>query len=101
MSEDAQMNSYYQSVLRGRFLALSPQRQSDTAHRLNRPDLAGSPDALFRHAVSTNQLARMWGETERCYDDPAEFNPFLTCRNDSRFSGSSDDALDRYDVYFD
>jgi hypothetical protein len=75
--------SNYERLLTYRFLTLPFRHQITVAKNLDvltDADRALSDEALFRvlfiRAVGKGLLGKLWAETEKLHDDPADFNPF-------------------------
>jgi len=77
----------YERRLTYRFLTLPFRHQIAVAKNLDvltDADRALSDEALFRilfkRAAEKRLLGKLWAETEKLHDDPADFNPFETSR---------------------
>jgi len=81
--DDAMPPPNYERRLAYRFLTLPFRHQITVAKNLDvltDADRALSDEALFRvlfkRAAEKGLLGKLWAETERLHDDPADFNPF-------------------------
>jgi len=81
--DDAMPPPNYERRLAYRFLTLPFRHQITVAKNLDvltDSDRALSDEALFRvlfkRAAEKGLLGKLWAETERLHDDPADFNPF-------------------------
>jgi predicted phosphodiesterase len=82
-SDDAMPPPNYERRLAYRFLTLPFRHQITVAKNLDvltDADRALSDEALFRvlfkRAAENGLLGKLWAETEKLHDDPADFNPF-------------------------
>jgi len=87
LKDDAMPPPNYERRLTYRFLTLPFRHQITVAKNL---DVLTDADrelsdgallrVLFKRAAEKSLLGKLWAETEKLHDDPADFNPFETSK---------------------